>query len=107
MCWSKVGTDANSVPPNQPTMNFTFGENYPLDFQRYLVIHEFGHVLGLQHEHQRSDFWNVASKFLDPAKMQNDPRMRFTNFIRDIWELNSEEGEKMSKYDPDSIMHYW
>ena len=75
------------------------------DFQEYLVIHEFGHALGLKHEHQRSDFWEVASKFVDKAKMKGDPRMKTVNFDVDMAVLPP--GGQLSKYDPDSVMHYW
>ncbi len=103
-CWSKVGTDAKNGPGTAATMNLTL-KNFPPDYQRYLVIHEFGHVLGLQHEHQRSDFWNIGSKYLDLKKMERDCRMKFTDFVVDILQL-SYKGD-MSTYDPDSIMHYW
>jgi serralysin len=51
--WSSVGTDARTVPNDQPTMNF--GWLTPTtDDQEYqrVVVHEFGHALGLIHEHQ-------------------------------------------------------
>lgn len=43
--WSLIGTDALSVPSNQPTMNFGF-------LQPGTATHEFGHALGCIHEHQ-------------------------------------------------------
>ena len=75
-------------------------------FQRFLVIHEFGHVLGLEHEHQRSDFWKVASKYINESAMKADPRMKKVNFSVDILKYTKPEGH-CSEYDPDSIMHYW
>jgi serralysin len=41
---SKVGRDNLGVPKNQPTMHLADTEHRP-------VLHEFGHVLGLRHEH--------------------------------------------------------
>jgi len=45
--WGYVGPDCMTVPPDQPTMNFGF-----LDPPEANVLHEFGHTLGLMHEHQ-------------------------------------------------------
>lgn len=43
--WSYVGTDCKTIPPNEPTMNLGW-------LGRDVVQHEFGHALGLLHEHQ-------------------------------------------------------
>lgn len=76
------------------------------DYKKHVVIHEFGHALGLGHEHQRSDFWK---------------RLKSCNCI-DIDAIKSEVGEASFKvnwgkdsdykrknataYDPHSVMHY-
>ena len=77
------------------------------DFKRHLVIHEFGHALGLGHEHQRSNFWSSIERFTDTAKMQRDLRVTDDKFEQD-WsaKVDSESGHH-TEYDPDSIMHYW
>lgn len=51
--WSYLGTDCNRISPNQPSMNFGWFTNFTSDteFSR-VIIHEFGHALGLIHEHQ-------------------------------------------------------
>jgi hypothetical protein len=53
--WSVVGIDSVDGivrKPGQPSMNFGhFTENLPGDWKT-TVQHEFGHALGLQHEHQ-------------------------------------------------------
>jgi hypothetical protein len=62
--WSLLGVLAKNVEPNQPTMNF---EGFAKTLQRYFdgqnasewlttyehttILHEFGHALGLGHEH--------------------------------------------------------
>lgn len=53
--WSFVGTDSidpTVTEPNQSSMNFQgFTNSFPPDWTG-TVLHEFGHALGLQHEHQ-------------------------------------------------------
>jgi hypothetical protein len=53
--WSFVGTEAidpKIAPPESSSMNFEgFEQSLPQDWQ-HTVLHEFGHALGLQHEHQ-------------------------------------------------------
>ena len=51
--WSTLGTTCRRVPKGEPTMNYgwlTTGSS-DLDIQE-VVLHEFGHALGLIHEHQ-------------------------------------------------------
>ncbi|HSF29900.1 MAG TPA: TIR domain-containing protein [Candidatus Tectomicrobia bacterium] len=51
--WSLQGTDALAVPKDQPTINFGWlTPDTPEGEIRRVVLHEFGHMLGLVHEHQ-------------------------------------------------------
>jgi hypothetical protein len=55
--WSAVGTDSRDSTveggaPNQGSMNFGgFDQQLPVDWAG-TVLHEFGHALGFEHEHQ-------------------------------------------------------
>lgn len=71
-----------------------------------VVLHEFGHLLGMIHEHSRSDAkleWNKDKVYADMKKAPN------------YWteeQVDSQIFEKVSnfngsKYDKHSIMHYW
>ena len=74
--WSHVGTDSNNSrieggAPNQASMNLdSFDVSLPVDW-RSITIHEFGHALGFEHEHQNPkggcDF-----------KFKNDPGYKLT-----------------------------
>jgi len=51
--WSYIGTDALGVPRNEPTINFGWlDDSLPEKDYKQVVLHEFGHALGLIHEHQ-------------------------------------------------------
>ena len=51
--WSVIGTTAKNIPKNQPTMNFGWLTQDVSDEEaRRVILHEFGHALGLIHEHQ-------------------------------------------------------
>lgn len=51
--WSTIGTSCKSVAKGQPTMNYGWlRSTTPHPELRRVVLHEFGHALGLIHEHQ-------------------------------------------------------
>lgn len=51
--WSKIGISCRGVAQNQTSMNFGwFNANTDEDEFSRVIIHEFGHALGLIHEHQ-------------------------------------------------------
>jgi astacin (peptidase family M12A) len=51
--WSTLGTTCRQVPKGQATMNYGWltPTSTPTEVER-VVLHEFGHALGLVHEHQ-------------------------------------------------------
>ncbi len=74
------------------------------------VIHEFGHALGLHHEHQRSDFWDVLEPFtIGESLMKSGDDGRCEPAVNAVFrdKLNAPHWSQISSYDPDSIMHYW
>jgi serralysin len=63
--WSYLGTMAHQIPAGQPTMNYGWLTPDSDDDELGRVVrHEFGHALGLIHEHQnpnRPIAWNRAA----------------------------------------------
>jgi hypothetical protein len=51
--WSYIGTDCHRIPQSQATMNFGWlTPDSPDDILQAVVLHEFGHAIGMIHEHQ-------------------------------------------------------
>jgi hypothetical protein len=98
--WSYVGTDCLSIPSNQATMNLGFQDGGT-------SAHEFGHAIGLAHEHQNPQGgiqWNEDVVIRDLAGPPNfwTPEQTRHNVI----EKYSQDQIRGTEFDPDSIMLY-
>jgi len=106
--WAYVGNECkdSSIGSNEPTVNLGWFEDHPND--RAVVLHEFGHVLGLIHEHQNPENgginWNVNEVYRAYAGPPNywDQTTTYNNIL-----MKYNENEIIGDgYDPKSIMHY-
>ena len=104
---SRLGSDAQTVEQDKPTLflNFRKLDNYAI---RATVVHEFGHVLGLGHEHQHPSYWHAIKKFLSLDKMKKDLNVKDEEFLYQ-WTCRDRDQTKsaiISDYDEESVMHY-
>ncbi|MGS5085257.1 M12 family metallopeptidase [Hydrogenophaga sp. A37] len=104
--WSYVGRDVLSVrDPQHRTMNF----GWPLTTTHGhdTALHEIGHTLGLEHEHQNPHagiVWNVPAvrNHFRAAPNSWDDATIEQNILRKI----ATDSIKGSQWDPDSVMEY-
>lgn len=101
---SSIGTDALTVEAGQPTMYIGLKPSDP-DF-KVTVLHEFGHALGLEHEHQHPQAnipWNkpkvykaYATQFGWDKELVDDQ----------LFTTKGTDSSRVAPYDKTSIMHY-
>jgi hypothetical protein len=93
--WSYLGTDCRRIPRNEHTMNYGWLSSTSPDRElRPVVLHEFGHALGLIHEHQnpnRPIKWNKTAVYED---LQGPPNN---------WTKAQVDRNMFKKYDPDAL----
>lgn len=99
--WSYLGTDAVNIPQDQPTMNLGFLDGGT-------AAHEFGHAIGLAHEHQNPAGgleWNEEAVIRD---LSGPPNSWTEDQIRhNVITKYSVDQIKGTEFDPNSIMLYF
>lgn len=103
--YSYIGTDCLSIPRNEATMNYGWLQASASD-EEYsrVVLHEFGHVLGLVHEHQNptADIpWDKEKiyKYYSRINGWDKPTVDIN-----IFKKYSRSETKFSDFDKESIM---
>lgn len=104
--YSVVGRESKG---NTPSMNY---DNLYADdddkYYEYYVLHEFGHALGLEHEHQSYNsnvVWNIKALF-NYCQTEFDPPWDSAQIYDNIIYRFSREMVTATRYDPSSIMMY-
>lgn len=106
--WSTMGTDALIVGAQEATMMYGWLDaNTPLREYQRVVRHEFGHAIGLIHEHQNPaaqgkipwDKPKVYAYYAQQGWSQQD-----TDF--NIFDVYAEDSTNHTSFDRDSIMQY-
>ena len=88
-------------------MNFGWFTDRTPDYEiRRTTLHEFGHALGLIHEHQnplQNIQWNVEKVYTYYAQTQGWSRQ---DVDQNLFRKYSSTQTQFCRYDPLSIMHY-
>ncbi|WP_428263425.1 M12 family metallopeptidase [Haliangium sp.] len=98
--WSYVGTDNEQIPVHAATLNLGWQD-------RGVILHEFGHMIGLAHEHQSpmgGIEWNEEAVIRDlkgPPNYWDEATIRHN--VLDKYTIDQING---TDFDPDSIMLY-
>jgi Bacterial pre-peptidase C-terminal domain/Astacin (Peptidase family M12A) len=99
--WSYIGTDARQIPRNAPTMNLGFLDGGT-------AAHEFGHAIGLGHEHQNP---SGGIQWIEDAVIRDlsgPPNNWDENEIRhNVLQKYTADQIRGTKFDPESIMLYF
>lgn len=103
--WSVLGTTCLRVPAADPTMNFGWLKPGSTDEEvERVVLHEFGHALGLVHEHQlpaNGIQWNKQAVYDDL-----EPKWTREKIDRNLFDTVDPAEAAMTNLDPQSIMLY-
>ena len=104
--WSNLGSEAQQVGDiNLPTMVLNLNDCTSDYLMESTILHEFGHALGLGHEHQHPDYLEVMQDFIDSKATMDCYGIKKISFFREQYgQLNFELAK--TEYDVHSIMHY-
>jgi hypothetical protein len=102
---SAVGREVLQVPLNEPTT--VYGWDLTTPYGRGTALHELGHVIGMEHEHQNPFAgikWHEQAVYDALAKPPNNWDHNTT--YHNILEKLTPQQVQGSTWDPDSIMEY-
>ena len=98
--WSYVGTDNTRIPLHAATLNLGWQD-------KGVILHEFGHMIGLSHEHQNPAGgieWNEAAVIAD---LSGAPNFWDEQTIRhNVLNKYSADQVNGTDFDPESVMLY-
>lgn len=103
---SVIGQLASGIPQDQRTMNFDTTDFATYDAMHRTVLHEFGHAIGLLHEHYSPLAgipWNKELVYKELEQSQGWDKMTVDVNLFQQYSLTYTHG---TTYDRTSIMHY-
>ncbi|MES1172372.1 MAG: pre-peptidase C-terminal domain-containing protein [Bacteroidota bacterium] len=98
--WSYIGTDNSNIPLQAATLNLGWQD-------KAVILHEFGHMIGLAHEHQNPEgglIWNEEVVIRDLSGPPN--RWDLATIRHNVLDKYSVDQIMGTEFDPASIMLY-
>lgn len=88
--WSFIGAQCRGVAKDRSTMNLGWLPDAPVDSDRGTILHEGGHMLGLQHEHLSPNI---------PYTWNRDVVIKALGAPPNNWSVATIEGQVLNKID--------
>ena len=109
--WSYIGRQCDSIPVKEATMNLASVDEFSgiTVNEKAVILHEFGHALGLLHEHQSPAHGNKAVQDINAAlklyeKTQGWTAEQISDHVINVY--NKSDITNYAQVDIHSIMHY-
>ncbi|KAJ4114755.1 hypothetical protein NW768_011309 [Fusarium equiseti] len=109
--WSYIGRQCDSISTTEATMNLAWLDKFtPITAnEKAVILHEFGHALGLLHEHQSPAHGNKAVQDIDAALKLYARTQGWTKiqiYEQTINVYNKSDITNYAQVDGHSIMYY-
>lgn len=107
--WSVLGTTCRKINKGKPTMNFGWlNRQTPDEELRRVVLHEFGHALGLIHEHMTPAEGGIKWNKVQVEKDLSGPPNNWSEEVifNNMFKTFEKKELKLTRLDPQSIMMY-
>ena len=104
--WTVIGFPSTIVDKNKATMSLNF-RNMNKQEIRAMVIHQFGHALGLGHALMRPEDWADIEEYVDVEKMARDSHDEDRKDVFESeWTGKQLGADVLLNYDEKSVMQY-
>ena len=108
--WSYMGRQSRSIDTESATMNFGWLSERPSASERGTILHEFGHLLGLGHEHQNPKGGLTWKRDVVIESLSGEPNNWSVDTIEsNVLEQYTEDDPDVfaTDFDPKGIMLYY